>query len=107
MLDPKVKRIEQETLEQLKFDYVPIGDVVREFATSKSMVPTKDEFNLCLDFVKGIVTKYSLDVLEGPSMDKLPGGIDHVLDRIRLLFETEGYNAVHYRFWLHMSNDDK
>lgn len=91
-------KICERCLTDMKVDYVPLHDIVREFSGYINS-PTREDFINALNVIECLVIKYDVKVLEGPDMKKLENPLDEIISWLKEIWDTGNYETIDYGIW--------
>lgn len=95
----KYNEIEDICINQMDVDYMPLHDVVREFTTNNKR-PTRDEFELALDFLQKFLENNAVKVLYGKEMNYRGGDNSiEIIQWLKELWNKEDYDDFNYAVW--------
>lgn len=96
------KKIEEQCIEHLGIDYLPLNDIVREFSGFDKTLPSENEFLSALEFIEYFIDKYSLKCLQGPEMREVEKSTEELINWLRDKWYSNAYDEVSYGIWFKM-----
>lgn len=89
---------EKHCMEHMEIDYMPLNDIVRE-CSGFSHLPTEDEFLTALLYLKCMIKKYNLKVLEGSEMRISEKKINELINWLKQKWYLGQYEDINYSIW--------
>lgn len=89
---------ERHCLEHMGIDYMPLNDIVREVSGFNNP-PTEDEFLTSLSYLKCLIEKHNLKVLEGSEMKISEKKLGELIDWLKQKWDLGQYDDINYGIW--------
>jgi hypothetical protein len=92
--------VENNCIDHLNIDYMPLHDVVREFSGFEKLVPSEEEFYQSMDFLENLIKKHNLKYSFGAGGELIDMPLHEFVLWLKNEWRKNAYDDINYGVWL-------